>query len=213
MPKPILVLLGAILIQIAFGLPSTLPKGSDENLYKEHNVIPKEKDAVTGKSAASIERKRLSAMIKEGDAKHFKFLLEGSNKIAKDLLADARINGADHRRYAREEAMLEQYVKDSDKALSSNSSKCKTRVLKDFFTFTNHYTSDKENHTSENDIIIREALKAHGYDQLEAEEYKLLDEIGSHYAYEFEKYLMSLLPAERENEEDLMNVYETQYVE
>lgn len=184
----------------------------DSSSSTEHNaVIPAKETILTveEQNAITRERKRLSAMIAEGDKKHLKFLLKGTNKIAKDILADPAISSTDTVDGKKERAVLEEFVKDSDDILNATVRKCIKRALKDFYTFANRHNLNKDNNLTKADDIWFNALKAHGMDQLHAEEAKLLNEIGYQYADEFEKYLESLSPAGREKEKDLVYVQET----
>ncbi|XP_053958156.1 uncharacterized protein LOC128863181 [Anastrepha ludens] len=211
MSKTISLLLCATLFQLGFCLPRTQTLSSSEVVNKEYKAIAQEKDVaarVAKPLPVSSEREKLAAMIKEGTTKHLKFLLQGSNKIAKDLLADPIFNSVDTEAMRTERAVVEKYVRDSDEALRAQSGKIIEPVLKDFFTFTNRHKLKNESHTTENDVVAN-ALKAHGFEGFNEEEMQLLKEIGNHYADEFEKYLNSLSPADREKEKDLVYVYET----
>ncbi|XP_039951913.1 uncharacterized protein LOC120769119 [Bactrocera tryoni] len=206
----------AAYLQFVFGLPTTQTRsGFKDNSSTELNALTPAKNTLKPtaltleeQNAITRERKRLSAMIAEGDKKHNQFLLKGSNKITKEILADPAINSIDSVDGKKEKAVLEQFVRDSDDIINDTDKKCVMSVLKDFYTFTNEHFFSKNNLTNVDDIWFK-ALKAHGMDQFDADEAKLLNEIGYHYADEFEKYLKSLSPAGREKEKDLVYVQET----
>nr|XP_014101772.2 uncharacterized protein LOC106626485 [Bactrocera oleae]XP_036215867.1 uncharacterized protein LOC106626485 [Bactrocera oleae] len=206
----------AAYLQFAFCLPTTQTQSDlKDSSSTEQNALTQPKG--TNKPTAltleeqnfiTRERKRLSTMITEGDKKHQQFLLQGNNKITKDILADPAINSLDSEDVKKKKAVLEQFVKDSDDILNGTDKKSVIRVLKDFYTFANEHYFNKKNLTNVDDIWFN-ALKAHGMDQFDADETKLLKEIGYLYADEFEKYLDSLSPAGREKEKDLVHARET----
>ncbi|XP_036215866.2 uncharacterized protein [Bactrocera oleae] len=206
----------AAYLQFAFCLPTTQTQSDlKDSSSTEQNALTQPKS--TNKPTAltleeqnfiTRERKRLSTMITEGDKKHQQFLLQGNNKITKDILADPAINSLDSEDVKKKKAVLEQFVKDSDDILNGTDKKSVIRVLKDFYTIANEHYFNKKNLTNVDDIWFN-ALKAHGMDQFDADETKLLKEIGYLYADEFEKYLDSLSPAGREKEKDLVHARET----
>ncbi|XP_014101772.3 uncharacterized protein [Bactrocera oleae] len=206
----------AAYLQFAFCLPTTQTQSDlKDSSSTEQNALTQPKDTnkftaltLEEQNVITRERKGLSTMIAEGDKRHQQFLLEGSNKIIKDVLADPAINSIGSEDVKKKRAVLEQFVKDSDDILNGTDKKCIKGVLKDFYTFTNIHYFNKKNLTNVDDIWFN-ALKAHGIDQFDADEAKLLNEIGYRYADQFEKYLESLSPAGREKEKDLVYVRET----
>ncbi|XP_054082458.1 uncharacterized protein LOC128920088 [Zeugodacus cucurbitae] len=215
MSKIIWLFVCVISLHFAISLPTAETQSAlKDSSSTEHNALApaKGKDApkpltLEEQNLITRERKRLSAMIIEGDKKHQQFLLKASNKIAKNILADPAISRIGTTEGKQERAVLEAYVQDSDDILNATADKC-IKVLKDFFTFTNRHYSIKYNPMYADDIWYK-ALKTHGMDQLESEEAKILNEIGCQYADEFEKYLKSLSPAGLEKEKDLVYVQET----
>ncbi|XP_067625589.1 uncharacterized protein [Eurosta solidaginis] len=159
-------------------------------------------------SAISQGRKKLSATIRQGTYKHLNFLLQRTQRIARELLTDPVISNIDTENMRKDKSVLEQYVKDANEGLNSAFANCKEQILKNFFTFSNRYSTKVADLTNEQKTVWN-ALQAHGYEQFESEENKLLNDIGNHYADEFEHYLDALSPADKETEKDLVYVYET----
>ncbi|XP_018787145.1 PREDICTED: uncharacterized protein LOC108967913 [Bactrocera latifrons] len=206
----------AAYLQFVFCLPTTQTQSGlkDSSSTEQNGLIPAKSTlkptalTLEEQNAITRERKRLSAMIAEGEKKHHQFLLKGSNKITKEILADPAINNINSVDRKKEKAVLEQFVRDSDDIIDDTDRKCVIRVLKDFYTFTNEHFFSKNNLTNVDDIWFK-VLKAHGMDQFDADEAELLNQIGYQYADEFDKYLKSLSPAGLEKEKDLVYVQET----
>ncbi|XP_050318472.1 uncharacterized protein LOC126751998 [Bactrocera neohumeralis] len=206
-----LVIILLLLIQLISCLPRPFSSVSVDSILLGTTTI----SPSVGENAVPSGHNSFEEALRKGLLNIFNLGLQGTNKIAKDVLADPSMYSIDSEAMQEELSALRKYVTDSKEVLNkvlpadhfdSNTFFLFVKDAQNVAHRLSRFHSFKINPLTPEQQVTWDALKKHGFLECDEEMHKRVNEYLRDLVDEFEKYVKTLSAAEKEKDKDMKDM-------